>query len=117
MTDTTRREVLAGAALGGVALTPLGALAQEGGDTAMSDAFTYEVDLSEAEWRARLTPEQFHVLRDWGTEERFSSDYAAGSPRGISAAKDATSRSTRGATRSSCPSAGCSSPIRCPTRS
>src|SRR5688572_8425392 len=40
-----------------------------GGDAAE----TFEVTLSEAQWRQRLTPAQFRVLREEGTERPYSS--------------------------------------------
>nr|WP_047167246.1 peptide-methionine (R)-S-oxide reductase MsrB [Sphingomonas sp. Y57] len=34
-----------------------------------------KVDLSDAEWREKLTPEQYHVLRQAGTERAFTGKY------------------------------------------
>ncbi len=36
-----------------------------------------EVDLPEDEWKARLTPEQYRVLREQGTEPAFTGTYHA----------------------------------------
>lgn len=34
-----------------------------------------QLNLSEAEWKERLTPEQYHVLREAGTERAFAGKY------------------------------------------
>jgi peptide-methionine (R)-S-oxide reductase len=34
-----------------------------------------KLDITDAEWRDRLTPEQYHVLRQAGTERAFSGKY------------------------------------------
>lgn len=42
-----------------------------------------KLNLSDAEWRERLSPEQFHVLRQAGTERAFSGHYNANKADGI----------------------------------
>ena len=44
---------------------------------------TTQLKLSEEQWRARLTPEQFHILRKEGTERPFSSPLDKEKGRGV----------------------------------
>ncbi|MDC0736950.1 peptide-methionine (R)-S-oxide reductase MsrB [Cognatishimia sp. SS12] len=61
----TRRELL----LGGVALSVMGGWAA----SRASAAGTFEVTRTESEWRAMLTPLQYKVMREEGTERAFTS--------------------------------------------
>jgi peptide-methionine (R)-S-oxide reductase len=42
-----------------------------------------KLTLTEAEWRERLTPTQYHVLREAGTERAFSGHYNANKADGV----------------------------------
>jgi peptide-methionine (R)-S-oxide reductase len=68
MTDhlTTRRSALAWLAAG-VAVPVLAACAKP------AQAATFKVNLTDAQWKARLTPAQYNILRKEGTEPAFSS--------------------------------------------
>jgi peptide-methionine (R)-S-oxide reductase len=42
-----------------------------------------QLNLSDAEWRQRLTPAQYHVLREAGTERAFSGHYDGNKSDGV----------------------------------
>lgn len=47
----------------------------------------YEVDKTDAEWQAELSPEQYSVLREAGTERPFSSSYETDPTVGVYACR------------------------------
>jgi peptide-methionine (R)-S-oxide reductase len=57
-------------------MAPIAATAQKSGKK-------HEVEKSEAEWRKLLTKEQYHVLREEGTESAFSGKYWKNHDKGI----------------------------------
>lgn len=44
---------------------------------------TDKLHLTDAEWRERLTPEQYHVLRQAGTERAFTGKYDGNKQEGL----------------------------------
>ncbi len=69
----TRRKFLLSTALGGLAVAGFGFLRPDGNMTAEAAEGNFEVSFSEAEWRKKLTPDQFAVLRQAATERPFTS--------------------------------------------
>lgn len=71
----TRRHMLLGTALLGLTAgcSSLGRLAGASPPPNASDDTTFAVSYTDAQWRQRLTPAQYDVLRAAGTERPFSS--------------------------------------------
>ena len=68
-----RRDMILGAtALTGTGLMALNWRGQSGSATAAEGNF--EITLTEAEWRERLTNDEFYILREHGTERAWTSD-------------------------------------------
>lgn len=73
----TRRQLLVAGGGLGIAALAAGVLPRFGASAALiSDAHaaeTFEVNHSEAQWRAQLSAEQYEILREAGTERAYSS--------------------------------------------
>ncbi len=70
------RVIMLGAALI-LGATSLVALKKSEDDPIQDEKKTekYEINLSEEEWKKRLTPEQYYILREQGTERAFTGKY------------------------------------------
>lgn len=79
------RRILLASAMSLVAAIPLLRWLGFGGTAraAAAKTMTFEVQKPEAEWRKQLTPEQYHVLREAGTERPFSSPLNKEKRKGI----------------------------------
>ena len=77
----TRRELLRNSLLGaagGGALLILGRLGLTGpADAKTASARHFAVTHTDAEWKKLLTPAQYHILREAGTDPAFSGQYEA----------------------------------------
>jgi peptide-methionine (R)-S-oxide reductase len=79
--DVTRRRFLAGASAGAMSIITVGAFAQ--GTSSASPDTGFAVTHSDAEWQRLLTPAQYNVLRNAGTEAPFTSPLNDEHRRGV----------------------------------
>lgn len=49
----------------------------------MTDSTTDKVQKTDAQWRAQLSPEEYHVLRQAGTERPYSGEYVDTKTEGV----------------------------------
>ena len=47
------------------------------------EGMTYRVDRSDTEWREQLSPEEYHVLREAGTEKPWTGEYVDTKTEGV----------------------------------
>jgi len=71
--NMTRRQLFATGATLGLGAVVAGLLGKRGAAAAAAAPATFEVTHTEAEWRALLTPAQYAVLREEGTERAGTS--------------------------------------------
>ncbi len=115
---TPNRRTLLG--LGAAALGGLGvwAFARRPGAQAETPAGgAFEVTKTDAEWRAQLTPEQYRVLRDHGTERAFTSPLNDEKRKASSIAPGATASCSRARPNTTAARAGRASTTICRARS
>ncbi len=71
VTSPTRRAFMGSAAVAAISAPSLATQARADGH---GEGFTFEVTRSEEEWRAMLTDEEYRIMREGGTEPRYSSE-------------------------------------------